>query len=526
MTTATLTDTRRITEHDPAFLTLHAQTVAELRHSIDAYAQELQHATTLPSPHAFLTRHTAILTQAYVTGHAEGATAYPAHQGAAPDPSRMHRTLSFYVPSVAKMAAEGLRAWQAEHGQVQTFADPLDDGDIYAPFIEEWAQGEPLGARLILQGDVVWPAMQNGYLEAGATLRTKLYWDLDPLAKRHCIDCPGIAAASPYDPPGSGGNELNQTPGDGQTECGAGCRCALRYEGEPSQFREAVETWIFYRPDQLRVKGRFAFEGGRRREQGHTTSIRQPGHHGMGASGGGAASIYKTTAQLWPNGIMPESMFEQLRQTKAFQDLVTKTTPHETGTYSGPKRHEGDQFLAAYVQETGGAGLPDVVGETQLTEHIARGEWELWRGETQAAHFEQMKSGTFHVGLGYTGNGMYSGRGVAGKMIANTYAMPTKARPTPGIVARMSIKAGAHIVNYDDLTRQHIFERRNTLKYYADKGIPRPEQMALVAIFGDLGRYTAIKGYDGYLHRAEVLLVNRTVLRIQENAAPPEMPGK
>lgn len=289
--TPTLTDTRRITEHDPAFLTLHAATVAKLRHSLDTYAQELQHATTIPSPNAFITRHTAILTGAYVTGHAEGARPFLDHYSASqghPDTDRMHLTLSFYVPSVAKMAAEGLAAWQQEQ-QAKKFADPipLDDEDYYPPFILDWAQGEPMGARLILQGNILWPAMQNGYLEAGAQLRTKLYWDLDPMARVHCADCPAIAAASPYDPPGSGGNELNQTPGDGHTECGAGCRCALRYAdgGDASTLSEGM---IFYRPDQLRVKGRFAYEGGRRRDQGrHVSSIRQPGHHGTGASGGG-----------------------------------------------------------------------------------------------------------------------------------------------------------------------------------------------------------------------------------------------
>ena len=39
-----------------------------------------------------------------------------------------------------------------------------------------------------------------------------------------------MAANSPYTRPGSGGNEQRHTPGDGSTECGAGCTCRLSYE--------------------------------------------------------------------------------------------------------------------------------------------------------------------------------------------------------------------------------------------------------------------------------------------------------
>ena len=45
----------------------------------------------------------------------------------------------------------------------------------------------------------------------------------------NCDDCVNLALDGPYDPPGSGGHELFQTPGDGSTECGAGCKCSLEY---------------------------------------------------------------------------------------------------------------------------------------------------------------------------------------------------------------------------------------------------------------------------------------------------------
>lgn len=92
-----------------------------------------------------------------------------------------------------------------------------------------------VGARLVLQADLTWSGGQDGYVAAGfgdsANPYQSLWWDLEPTAQ-HCATCPMFAAGSPYDPPWTqGGNILNATPGDGNTECGAGCKCSLRYGG-------------------------------------------------------------------------------------------------------------------------------------------------------------------------------------------------------------------------------------------------------------------------------------------------------
>lgn len=106
----------------------------------------------------------------------------------------------------------------------------LADGDA----LGGWQAG--LSNRVVLQAEVVWPAMQDGYAHGGAVDPSApfahLWWQLNEGIKtQHCSDCPWVAYNSPYDPPGSGGNELAQTPGDGRTECGAGCKCSLSYGG-------------------------------------------------------------------------------------------------------------------------------------------------------------------------------------------------------------------------------------------------------------------------------------------------------
>ena len=58
-----------------------------------------------------------------------------------------------------------------------------------------------------------------------------LWWVLDPRDEYACCpDCQRLAANSPYAPPYTDGKQLKQSPGDGQTDCGAGCTCGLSYQ--------------------------------------------------------------------------------------------------------------------------------------------------------------------------------------------------------------------------------------------------------------------------------------------------------
>jgi hypothetical protein len=93
-----------------------------------------------------------------------------------------------------------------------------------------------LNVRIGLQADLTWSGFNDGYLDAGMADGARpflwLWWMLGP-AKQHCDQCPALAENSPYGAPGSGENELNQTPGDGQTDCGAACRCSWTYGPGP-----------------------------------------------------------------------------------------------------------------------------------------------------------------------------------------------------------------------------------------------------------------------------------------------------
>jgi hypothetical protein len=73
--------------------------------------------------------------------------------------------------------------------------------------------------------DILWPSRADP-----AAPHAQVWWVLNPDDPYPCPECQAFARRSPYGRPGSGRNELDATPGDGHTRCGAACSCALRYD--------------------------------------------------------------------------------------------------------------------------------------------------------------------------------------------------------------------------------------------------------------------------------------------------------
>jgi len=227
-------DTRRLTEADPDFVRLHAHTVKLFTDSIKRLVSDI-HADDPDAQSAFIGRHVRLMQEAYQTAHHEGQRDYwqsvsrqpllhlRRHAPAIDSYQTMHKRLQFYVTSVAKMAHEAMQAYR------RPAAVRLDEQDL-----SQWVDG--LNVRITLQADLTWSGFNDGYIDAGAEDGARpflwLWWMLGP-AKQHCDQCPALAENSPYGAPGSGENELTQTPGDGQTDCGAACRCSWTYGPGP-----------------------------------------------------------------------------------------------------------------------------------------------------------------------------------------------------------------------------------------------------------------------------------------------------
>lgn len=204
---------------------------------------------------AFIHRHTTLLRDAYLAGHKEGQrdywgevsltpTVWMRRAPVTPSVRQVQQRLLFYgAASVVKLAREVAATWRIGHTTLQqTQAQPRTQATARPP--QGVALADPpadlawgkftawASPRIGLQADVTWSGFQDGYVDAAsadaAGLKLQLWWELEPSAQ-HCDDCPLYAAGSPYDAPGSGGNELDATPGDGHTACGASCKCGLRY---------------------------------------------------------------------------------------------------------------------------------------------------------------------------------------------------------------------------------------------------------------------------------------------------------
>lgn len=196
------------------------------------YVQDIRNHAQDPAT-AFIARQVGILTQAYTDAYQTGFGHYWQRVSQKPVPrvtppmAAMQQTLRFYAPSIAKQAAELQQVAQ----RIQL--DELDDAE------------SALGVRIGLQADLTWASMQGGYYDGNlhdpANPFYWVSWNLEPLAN-HCPTCPDYAARSPYGPPGSGDNELDATPGDGHTECGAACKCDLSYG--PGQDGSNVGAWL------------------------------------------------------------------------------------------------------------------------------------------------------------------------------------------------------------------------------------------------------------------------------------------
>lgn len=237
-------DNRRRTENTATYAQERRRTERKLTESV----AQLAHDVIVNKPTAtsdFITRHTHLLIDAYQRSHAIGSLGYweevslKRNHKLIPAP-KLKSTLAFYLPSAAKMANEASSAYQ----QVT-----LSEQDV-----KDWqASVKP---RVSLQADLTWSGFQDGYIDAGNVDKARpylwIYWILEPLA-RHCPECPSVADGSPYGMPGSGNNELAQTPGDGRTSCGAGCRCDVTYGPGPDvDFATWVGVWPIDAPlDQI-----------------------------------------------------------------------------------------------------------------------------------------------------------------------------------------------------------------------------------------------------------------------------------
>jgi hypothetical protein len=167
-------------------------------------------------------------------------------------------------------------------------------------------------------------------------------------------------------------------------------------------------------------------------------------------------------------------------------------------------------YTKAVIQEQGFDGLPHVVTRRELDRYVAAGEVELYRGVTEARFAEQWRSGDFFVGREGVFDGMYAAAGPSALAVARHYAAHGD-----GTVIRMSLKAGARVVDGDE------FEDRVAAEWQHALRPGRIPSDALRVLYYSLSCYATYVGYDA-VHVIEFpevdqyIVLNRTALRVQK----------
>jgi hypothetical protein len=145
----------------------------------------------------------------------------------APDPARRQQALAGALKSTERMTGE-LAQLSPTPKHFEEAQAEVDDGKIAAEgltaaalgmVVAEWAESNAY--RLDSGASVAWAGEQAGYAEAATTDGQLLQW-IDENDEKVCGDCEGLADMGPMPL-----EDFPTMPGDGATECDAGCRCSL-----------------------------------------------------------------------------------------------------------------------------------------------------------------------------------------------------------------------------------------------------------------------------------------------------------
>lgn len=216
---------------------------------------------------------------------------------------------------------------------------------------------------------------------------------------------------------------------------------------------------------------------------------------------------------------------------KYSDDLLKYREQIENNLYQKGEKTFQDLILKKILSDQGFDQLPHVISTEEMDLFVKKGEKEVFRGVvarnpekiSAPEMVEQLKRGELYAGKGNRGNGLYvaSGKTMDGenaKETARYYAIhgdghsavETVNEKTSAVI-RMSIKKGARTISYEKLkTMMQGDKLANNFDYKN--------------LFKDPGRYAAMKGYDVIIpekSRGEMVILNRTVLRIQEESVFP-----
>ena len=256
----------------------------------------------------------------------------------------------------------------------------------------------------------------------------------------------------------------------------------------------------------------------------------QPDNAGQFGAGGGDSGSSKQSGSSKHEEDKPESIGRQASSAKpthfespVHSDTVKKHLAGESSheLHSGRAAGSGseDTFLGDLLKESGRANKPQLVDANGMEEARKAGWWIAYRGVAHPDHAEAFRSGDLYNGAGIFGNGTYTAYAGLRRGDGKARAFAAGYAQDGGAVVAMAIPPDARIVSVSSLKAERQADLKKIDQGLSDGKISRDEHAKMEAIFSDLGRYAAIKSYDGIKDKASGFLVvlNRSICRVQKD---------
>jgi hypothetical protein len=278
-------------------------------------------------------------------------------------------------------------------------------------------------------------------------------------------------------------------------------------------------------------------------QPGAADATDRPGRDAAGVGGGGAGSGAAAdddglsgrggTPTTGPIAAAARSARVEGRDlAEEIRENAMEIYTHDTGATRDRDALPWDGMLAELARRQGFDAPPQLVSSADMDAAVGSGWVEVWRGD-QPAVAESLKRGQFRPGKGVYGNGVYTS---TSRATGERFAETARNRHGAGEVLRIAVDPQARIADHAELVEEFKQWRRAEVGRLADGELgrqPRDTAEAMRRIFrGDVARYAAMRGYDGYRVSGmddggprtadgefadQLVIVNRSVLMIEDD---------
>jgi hypothetical protein len=158
-------------------------------------------------------------------------------------------------------------------------------------------------------------------------------------------------------------------------------------------------------------------------------------------------------------------------------------------------------IMAAMLHARRADALPLVVSESEIQNHIAQGETELWRGVEEKQYASKFKGGPIHISTGVMGSGIYTALGSGGRTYAEDFTNQGR-----GELMHMSLQKDAKVGDWATVAEQMAVESQ---KVKMSDPVNR-------TLYSDVGVFGAASGFDALKSDklGILLLLNRNKVRV------------